>query len=51
MLCRDFTKANGFTEVIPYDITPDEEMEFFNKDTPAPGFPSANYHPNKKAKE
>jgi hypothetical protein len=51
MLSREFAYANGFTEVIPYDITPTAKMEFFNKVTPALGFPSANHRPNHKAKE
>jgi len=51
MLCKGFTYANGFTELLSYDITPNEEMEFFKKMTPALGFPSAHHRPNQKAKE
>lgn len=41
----------GFTELLSYDITPNEEMEFFKRMTPALGFPSASHHLNQKAKE
>jgi hypothetical protein len=43
--------TDSVSTVTSYDITPTAKMEFFNKVTPALGFPSANHRPNHKAKE
>ena len=51
-LCHinEVTYENGFTEIIPYDITPHEEMELFERVTPVVTTPSADYRSALKPK-
>jgi|TARA_B110000971_G_scaffold23460_1_gene21122 hypothetical protein len=51
-LCHinEVTYENGFTEIIPYDITPHEEMELFERVTPVVTTPSADYRSALKTK-
>ena len=51
-LCHinEVTYENGFTEIIPYDITPHEEMKLFERVTPVVTTPSADYRSALKTK-
>ena len=51
-LCHinEVTYENGFTEIIPYDFNPDEEMELFERVTPVVTAPSADYRSALKTK-